>query len=304
MRRAAFFLFWLFGFAGFSASGGQEKTGILYDDLGHPFSFGAPPRRIVSLAPNVTEILFALGLGDRIVGVTRFCDFPPEARAKEKVGGMIDPSPEKIEALHPDLIFAFRGNPIGILNKLNTLGFPVFVLETGITLEALDGTIEKIGRAAWAEEEAAGLVATLRQETALILDVLKNAQTRPRVFLALHGQGFWTCGRQSFLHDLIEKAGGENIAGRMDRRWLNLNFELLIRENPEVIVVLAKDEQAFLRARNRFLSDRRLKDIAAVRTGRIDFLDENSASRFGPRLAEALRRLAEILHPEKFGAVG
>jgi len=277
----------------------RQSGQALIDDFGHPFPLGAPPRRIISLAPNITEILFALGLADKIAGVTRYCDHPPQAAEKEKIGGLVDPNLEKIEALHPDLIIAFRGNPVGILNKLRNLRFPVFVLDIGNSLEALYLTIEKVGRLTRAEAEAARLLESLEKQARDVREALKDVSSQPRVFLALHGQGLWTCGRDSYLSDLLEKAGAVNVAGRMPRRWLNLNREQLIHENPEIIIIMARDEAGFREARLGLEADSRLKTVAAIQNGRIHFLDENIASRFGPRLLNALRDLAAILHPGK-----
>jgi len=280
----------------------QEKGRDLYDDLNFPFPVGLPPRRIVSLAPNITEILFALGLGEKVVGVTRYCDYPPEAPGKEKVGGMVDPNLEKIEALHPDLIIAFRGNPLTVLAKLRNLHFPVFVLDTGKSFDDLFLTIEKIGRLAQEEKQAEGLLGSLKKKYQDVEVALENAAQRPRVFLMLHGQGLWTCGRESFLNDLMLKAKGTNIAGAIPRKWLQLSREQLIHENPDVIIIMVKDEALFLQARNRLLSDSRLKTIRAIENNEIRFLDEDIASRFGPRLLEALLETARILHPQQFRA--
>ena len=303
MKRMPFLILLLFlNSAALPAGASQEKSDILFDDFGHPFPLGNPPRRIVSLAPNITEILFALGLADKIVGVTRYCDYPRQAAEKEKVGGLVDPNLEKILALHPDLIIAFRGNPIGILNKLRRLRFPIFVLDIGKSLEALFLTIEKIGRLTRAETEAARVLESLEKQAREIRDALKDVESRPRVFLALRGQGLWTAGRDSYLNDLLDKARAINIAGRMPQRWLNLNREQLIHENPEVIFIMAKDETGFREASQRLQTDSRLKSIGAIQNDRIHFLDENIASRFGPRLLDALREMATNLHPEKFEA--
>jgi iron complex transport system substrate-binding protein len=261
-----------------------------------------PPRRIVSVAPNVTEILFALGLGDRIVGVTRYCDYPAQALEKEKIGGMVDPNLERIQALRPDLIVAFRGNPLGVLGKLRNLHFPVFVLNLGSSLDGLFQTIEKIGRVTRADEAAGSLVANLREKHRAIRQALGDSAKKPKVFLSVYGQGLWTCGEGSYLNDLLIQAGGLNIAGKTGRRWLQLNREQLIHENPEVIIIMAKDQKRFSQAAESFRADRRLKDVRAVRDNQIHLLDENAAGRFGPRLLDALEAVARILHPEAFEA--
>jgi len=280
------------------AAGKQEA--VLYDDLGHPFSLAGPPRRIVSLAPDITEILFALNLGPRIVGVTRYCDYPPGAGRIEKVGGLVDPSLEKIQVLHPDLVIAFRGNSIGIVNRLRSLGLPVFVFDSGRSLAGVLEVVKRIGRLTFQPESAGRLCRELEDRRRGLELALANIGNTPRIFLSVPGQGFWTCGSEGYLHDLIIQAKGINIAGGIRRRWLNLTREQIIRENPQVIIVMAKDLEAFRSMRDRLLGDARLKSVGAIRTRNIRVLDENIASRFGPRLFQALEDVARILHPERF----
>ena len=275
---------------------------VIYDDFNTPFTLAGPPQRIVSLAPNITEILFALGLGGRIVGVTRYCDYPAQALQKEKIGGMVDPNLERIQALRPDLIIGFRGNPLGILGKLRNLRFPVFVLDLGSSLDGLFQTIEKVGRVTRADGPAAEVVANLREKHQAIRQALRNSSKRPEVFLSVYGQGLWTCGAGSYLNDLLIQAGGLNIAGKTGRRWLQLNREQLINENPDVIIIMAKDKERFSQAGESFRADSRLKDVQAVKDNNIHLLDENVAGRFGPRLIDALEAVARILHPEVFEA--
>ena len=273
---------------------------VVYDDLNTPFTLTATPQRIVSLAPNVTEILFALGLGDRVVGVTRYCDYPVEALKKEKIGGMVDPNLEKIQSLRPDLIVAFRGNPLGVLNKLRNLHFPVFVLNLGSSLDGLFETIEKTGRVTRVEKEAKLLADGLREKRQAVRLALRGISNRPKVFLSVYGQGLWTCGEESYLNDLLVQAGGVNIAGKIKRRWLQLNREQLIHENPDVIIIMAKGKEPFSQAGGSLRADPRLKDVRAVKENNIHWLDENVAGRFGPRLIDALDTVARIIHPEIF----
>jgi iron complex transport system substrate-binding protein len=280
----------------------SPQQGIVYDDFKTPFALMEAPQRIVSLAPNLTEILFALGLGDRVVGVTRYCDYPPQALQKEKIGGMVDPNLEMIQSLRPDLIVGFRGNPLGVLNKLRNLHFPVFVLNLGSSLDGLFQTIEKVGRVTRAEDPAKNLVAGLKEKHQAIGLALRDVSKRPKVFLSVYGQGLWTCGEGSYLNDLLVQAGGVNIAAHIPRRWLQLNREQLIHENPDIVIIMAKDKERFSQAGESFRADPRLKDVRAVKDNNIHWLDENIAGRFGPRLIDALAAVAQILHPEMFEA--
>jgi iron complex transport system substrate-binding protein len=272
------------------------------DDRGRTFPLPLkPPQRIVSLAPNTTEILFALGCGDQVVGVTRFCDYPPEALAKTKVGGLVDPSLESIQALRPDLVVAFRGNPLRAVERLQALRLPVFVLDIGRTLDDLFVLIEKLGAVTGRAEAAAGLNRKLRGEIQAVRAALADAGAKPKVFLVLHGQGLWTCGRTSYLHDLIVQAGGVNVAAGIAKDWAFYSRERLLQDNPDVILVLARSAEEFAQARAGLAGAAGLAGIRAVRSGRVHLVDQNAASRFGPRLASTLRDVAALLHPERLG---
>ncbi|UCE21945.1 MAG: ABC transporter substrate-binding protein [Candidatus Aminicenantes bacterium] len=276
----------------------QERT--IKDDLGFAFGITSPPQRIISLAPNITETLFALGLGEKVIGVTRYCDFPEEAMKKEKIGGMVDPNLEKIIALKADLIIGFRGNPLPTIERLRNLNLPVFVLDAGTTIESTLAIVKKIGIVTHAEKRAESYVNSLRERYKKILAALRSVTEEPKVFLSLHGRGLWTCGKESFLDDLIKKARGVNIAGNIPRKWLNYNREHLIHEDPEVIIVLARSKQDFLKTKKWFKSEAHLEGTKAVEADRIYFMDENLATRQGPRLIEALEKMARLLHPQYF----
>jgi iron complex transport system substrate-binding protein len=276
----------------------QEK--IIKDDLGFPFDMTAPPQRIISLAPNITEILFTLGLGEKVIGVTRYCDFPEDAMKKEKIGGMVDPNLEKIIALKADLIIGFRGNPLTTLERLRNLNLPVFVLDIGTTIESTLSIVKKIGAVTHTEKRAELLIQSLRERYEKILLALRDVKQEPKVFLSLHGTGLWTCGKESFLNDLVKKARGMNIAGNIPRKWLNYNREHLIHEDPEVIIILSKSEKEFLKTKKWIKNEAHLEGTKAVDADRIYFLDENLATRQGPRLIQALEELARLLHPQCF----
>jgi len=275
---------------------------VIMDDLGRPFTLPAEtPRRIVSMAPNITEALFALGLGGRVAGVTRFCDWPPEARSLPKIGGLVDPNVEVIRSLDPDLVVAFRGNPLRLVDRVGRLGLPVFVLDIGPGLDALVPLLERLGRITRTEARAAALAAALRSRVGAVDAALRGLTERPKVFVLLYGQGLWTCGGQSYVNDLIARAGGENIAASLPKKWALSTRERIVRDDPDVIFILARTEKDFAADRDRLSLMPGLAGVKAVREGRVYELDENAASRFGPRLVDVLARMAAILHPERFG---
>jgi iron complex transport system substrate-binding protein len=278
---------------------GNQKEAVT-DALGFAYVVESAPQRIISLAPNITEILFSLGLGEKVVGVTSFCDYPPQAQEKEKIGGWVDPNLERIKALNPDLIIGFRGNPLRILKRIRSLGLPLFVLEIGDDLEFVFSVIEKIGKVTLREKEAESLIQSLRNKYDAVQSALKDVEHQPKVFLSIHGFSFWTSGKESFLNDLLIKARGENIAGNIPQQWLLYKQEQLIHQNPEIIIILCKSLQEFLKAKEWIKTKTHLQEVSAVKTDRVYFLDENLAARPGPRLFEALEELARILHPKNF----
>jgi iron complex transport system substrate-binding protein len=278
--------------------GFQKLT--IEDDLGDTYILGSPPQRIVSLAPNVTEILFSLGLEDEIVGVTRFCNYPNKARIKNRIGGMVDPDLEKIIALQPDLIIAFRGNPLRVVQRLKSLDLPVFVLESGTTLKSVLALIQKIGLVTGRKQAATDLVDHLNQGLEKTKERLLTARTRPKVFINLHGKGLWTCGKNSFMNDLVREARGTNIAGEVPRAWFSYNREELIHKNPDHIIILAKEEKDFQDVKTWLAEEAHLESTQAVQQDNITFLNEDLVTRPGPRIFEAFHQLARILHPACF----
>lgn len=300
MNRARIGAFLLLFVLCLPSHGIQEK--IIKDALGFPFHMTSPSQRIISLAPNITEILFALDLGEKVIGLTRFCDYPEETLTREKIGGMVDLNLEKIVALNPDLIIGFRGNPLRTIARLRTLHLPVFVLEVEKNIESVFLLINKIGIITQKEKKAGILIQSLRKKYNKIQAALQSVKHEPKIFLSLQGTGLWTCGKESFLNDLIIKARGVNIAGNAPRRWLFFNREHLIHENPEVIIILSKSKDEFTKAKKWIINEAYLEGINAVESGRIYFLDENLASRPGPRLIDALAELARLLHPHCFKA--
>jgi len=277
-----------------------SQVSIIRDYRGKEFQTGRAPRWIVSLAPNITEILFALGAGGQVTAVTRYCDYPPEAAEKTRIGGFLDPDIERIRDVSPDLIVAFRGNPLEKIERLDALGLPVFVLDIGYRLEDIPPLVESIGAVIGRSPEAAALARSLTERAGRVAAALSNLPAKPRVFLKLQGEGLWTCGRESYFTDLIEKAGGTSVTSGIAKNWLEYGVESLIRDDPDLIVVLAPSVAEFERTRSWLKSRPGLRETAAVRGDRIVRLDENAASRFGPRLFDSLEDLARLLHPERF----
>ena len=212
----------------------------------------------------------------------------------------MDPSLEKIITLKPDLIIGFRGNPIRLLRRMHEFKLPVYVIEMGTGIDSVFKIIETVSQITWTEKKAAKLLHSLKFRYQNIISALENETEIPKVFVFLHGIGLWTCGKDSFMDDLLTKAKGKNIAGDIKKKWLLFSQEQLIVQNPQFIIILSKSPEGFLEAKKTISGQAYLRDLQAVVNNDVYFIDENLATRPGPRIFDALDNLARILHPEAF----
>ena len=254
--------------------------------------------RIVSLNPNITEILFALGVGDSIVGATDFCDYPPEAKAIPRIGGMGKPNIETILVMQPDLILGSNLQAYDATKKLQESGIALrqFKMER---LEDVFSAIEAIGKEIGAETRAAELTAEMRANLEALAARYRDIpeSERPRVFLEIGDSPLGTVGRTSFLNDVIECAGGVNVAGELEESYPRISAEAVIAWNPDVIV-LGYMSESNLAAEQ---ISRRIgwSEIAAVKNGRIIAdISPDLLLRPGPRLVDGIAQLSQVLYPE------
>lgn len=276
------------------------------DAKGTSVTFPGPPQRIVSMSPPITEILFALGLGDRVVGVTRFCKFPPQAAAKEKIGGIIDPSQEKIVALAPDVVFATVGNPMPVIEALRKAGIRVFGVDP-TSYEEVCETIITLGRICGAHEAAQQVVKTMRDTAAQVKVAVDKlpADKRPTALLVVWLDPLFVAGPGTFGDDILRLAGATNAAGQTRHPWKEFSLEMAVAANPQVLVI-AVDHQPGDADTRRTLAELRKhpswRQVSAVKQGRIILVHSDTILQTGPRLAQGLRELAVALHPELFPA--
>jgi len=266
------------------------------DDAGRKLFLADPPTRIVSLAPSVTEMLFAVGAGEQVVGVTTFCDYPPEARAKAKVGGAF-PNLEVVLSLKPTLVLAPRDfiRP-DMVAKLDQLKVALFILEAN-SLEDVLRHIQMIGRMVNRPEQAGAVVADLRRRVTEV-KTRTAAATRPRVFYVLNSDPLMTAGPGSFIHQLIELAGGSNVAAGAPVSYPRLSLEEVIRQDPQVILFPVGDEEGIPeQEQQRWM---RWPTLSAVKANRFVRIPSVLLDRPGPRIVEGLERLARELHPDLF----
>lgn len=266
------------------------------DDLGRKLTITKEPQRIISTAPSVTEILFALGLDGKIVGVTTFCNYPEEAKRKEKIGTFQNPNIEKILSLRPDLVIATGGIQRQTVEKLEQLGIPVFVSYPTTLDEVIKG-VYTIGRITGAKENAKRLVFDLKFRVARVISKVNKAKTKPKVFFELWHEPLMSAGPGSFVDDLVKKAGGINIAGTAKSAYPIFSLEQIIKENPDVII----GAESSMGGNPLEISKRPGWDsLRAVKEQRIYKINDDIIFRAGPRLVLALEIIAKYLHPELF----
>ncbi len=265
------------------------------DMAGREVTIEAEPQAIVSLAPSNTEILYALGLRDKIVGITEFCNYPPEAAEKPKVGGFSDVNTEKVVELEPDLILAASIHVAETVPALEKLGLTVVVIAPPDVPAVLEG-IRLVGKITGQEKEAETLTAEMQKRIDAVAKAVEGRE-KPRVFWEISGD-LWTASPGSFINDLIVRAGGENIATEAETPWVQLSNEVIIAADPEVIFLA---DHPFGETAESVASRPGWDEISAVVNDRIiEIEDTDIFSRPGPRVVDALEMVAKILHPDAF----
>jgi iron complex transport system substrate-binding protein len=280
-------------FLGLPAPAGAQFT----DALGREVIVDRQPGRIIALAPSLTEILYFLGLGDRVVGVTQFSSYPPEAAKKPRVGSYINLNIERIITLSPDFVIGtVDGNERGDVELLEQAGIKVFVVNPRNVEEVIQ-TIEKVGDLCGVPQRAKALSQQLAHRVDHIVQKT-NSRRKPLVFLQIQLQPIMTVNENTFHHDLIRLAGGRNMTEEEPILYPRISLEEVIRRKPEVILISSMEREGrFEKARLEWL---KWTSIPAAQTGRVHLIDSDLIDRPSPRFIEGLETMAEFLHPEAF----
>jgi iron complex transport system substrate-binding protein len=257
----------------------------------------ATPQRLVSLAPSVTEILYFLGLGDRLVGVTSFCNYPPEVKQKPRIGTYWEYNLEAILALKPDMVLAMahQGEGDASLDALRLWKIPYYVGRAD-TLPELFRLIEDIARLTGTEAVARRKLPALEARARRVEDRVKGLPA-PRVLMEIDQEPLISVGRSSIQGDLIQRAGGENIANGIDQRYPLFNLEEVLQAQPEILLFTGMADSTALPHRMQYW--RRWTMLPAVKTGRLLWIDPDLVDRPGPRLVDGLEQLADFFHPKR-----
>lgn len=271
---------------------------IVEDQTGRRVDVPENPRRLISLAPSITETLFALGLGDRVVGDTDYCEYPPEAKLKPRVGSILNPNLEKIVALKPDLVLGSpEANRRETADRLDRLKIPVY----GVTAHTVEDTLRSIGdlaRVLGREAEGRKLVESLRERIDRVEKGVAS-ERRPKVLFVVWYRPLTTAGPNTFINDVIRRAGGASIAEDLAGEWPRLSLEEALRRDPDVI--LFPRAESFSPQLEEFRQLPGWRDMRAVKQGRMFFISD-AVIRPSPRLVDALEEVARALHSPAGGA--
>lgn len=264
------------------------------DSYGRQVKLDKEPQKVISVAPNITEIIFAINKSSSLIGRTEYCDFPEEAKSITSIGSLQEPNIEKIAEMKPDLVIASTHFKKDVLQKLEELGIKVVVFYGEESFEGVYDTIDKVGTVMNAKEKAEGLVSQMKADVKSVLEKVYG-KSRPSVYyvVSFGKPGNYTAGKDTFIGRMIEMAGGRNAAD--DVKGWSYSMEKLVEKNPEIMICSKYyDSKKGLESTNGY------KDLDAVKKGSLYEIDNNLLDRQGPRLADGLTGLARIIHPEAF----
>lgn len=259
------------------------------DDVNRTVVLPSPPHRIVSLAPSITETLFALGAGNEVIGVTDFCNYPPEAQKKHRIGGITNPSIETIISLKPDLlILSMEGNVREDFKKLLDLGVPLFVTNPR-TLTGIQKSINDLGVLTGKSDNAQQLIRTMKAREDSLSSLVKEPK---RVLLIVSLQPLIVLGTKTFLAEMLRLAGGENIVGDSPSTYPTLSREVVVEQNPDDIIVTSNILQNVNELLELFPE---WTGLNAIRNHQVYRIDPDIISRPGPRVVDGLNVLYNII---------
>jgi len=268
---------------------------MVTDEIGRNVNITSAPQRIVSLAPGLTEILYALGLDEKIMGVTSYCNWPTQARKKQRIGGFTNPSVEKIVSLKPDLIIVTAdGNRKDVMQKLERIGLSVYVTNPSDTAGILKSILD-IGKITNRQKEAGKLVDQLQKRLNNI-EAQVRRKSKPKVFFQIGLEPVITVGKGTLINETIERAGGINVAGLDTARYPRYSSEGIMQASPEIVLFAPMANDREFVAVKKFWQE--LRGVPAVKNNKIYPVNTDLIGRASPRIVDAIENMAQIFHPE------
>lgn len=277
-----------------------ETTLIATDGLGREIKLNEPAQRIISMAPSNTEILFAIGAGDQMVGRDALSDYPEEAKSLTDIGSTFEAlNTELIVSLKPDLVLAAEINTPEQVKQLEDLGLTVYYLKNPLTLEEMYGNLEIVARLTGHLDEAATLIESLKARVAAVDEKIAPISSRPGVFYELDATDPakpYTAGKGTFITQLIDRAGGYNIASDLEG-YPQISLEQVVAADPAFIIL---GDARYGVTPETIAQRPGWENLAAVKNGKVLPFNDDLVSRPGPRLVDALEELAKLMRPELF----
>jgi len=276
-----------------------DGTVVVTDQMGREVLIEGIPQRIISLSPSNTEVVFALGLGDRIVGVTEFCNYPPEALEKDIVGGFSTPSIEKIVELEPDMILASTIHEEEV-PRLEALGIPVLVVESS-SLAELYASMSLIAEVTGVSANGEALIASMQTRIQAVEAVVSDIDNddKVRVYYEVYSDPLMSAGRGAFINEIISLAGGVNIFGDLDENYPQISAEVVAERQPDIILFPDYHGTADFVLEG-MTSRPGWESVPAVQQSRVYAASDDTFARPGPRVVDAVEEAARIFYPELF----
>lgn len=267
---------------------------IIVDSYDREVVLDKIPERIISVGPNITEIIYELGAGSKLVGRTDYCDYPKEALLIDSIGGIEDPNIEKIASLKPDLVIGSTHFKQEIIDKLEMLKIKVVILYSEESFEGVYENINNVAKVLGKEKEAKSIIDGMKKNVKNVLEKIEGLE-KPSVYfvIGVGEYGDYTAGGGTFIGSLVEMAGAVNVASDVDG-W-KYSLEKLIEHDPDILI--CSDNYS---PKSIVVKLNGYKDLTAVKTGKIYDIDSNIVQRQGPRLDEALLEMAKLIHPDAF----
>jgi iron complex transport system substrate-binding protein len=267
------------------------NTRQITDDLGQKVTLPNQVTKVVSLAPNLTEIVFAVDSGEKLVGVTEFCNFPEDAKKIQKIGDTMKPNLENIIALKPDVVLVSTASQLETFTQtLEKQGIAVFVSNPN-NLDSIYKTIGQIGEIFGKKEKANEIINGLKKRVAEVEAKTQNAKT-VKTFVQISREPLFTVGKDSFITDLVNRAGGTSVTADISTAYPNISKETALTYQPEAIILSESTDNQ--NPNEVFI------DSSAVKTNKVFKINADILSRPSPRVVDALEQIAKALHPKEF----
>lgn len=267
---------------------------VVMDGMDREITIESEPMRVITMAPSMTEMMYALGLGDRLVGRTDYCNFPAEVLEVDSIGSLREPNVEAIIALNPDLIIMSTHASEEVVAKLEEANLTVAVITAQESFDGIYEITEKMGKIFNVNEAATALIDSMKADVEEILTLVENVEKKSVYYVVGYGEyGDYTATGDTFIHNMLEMAGGTNIAS--DGEFWSYNLESIIEKDPEFIICSELNE-----TKTDLETTEGYMELTAVKEGRLVEINQDLLSRQGPRLAEGLKAIAQLLHPDLF----